>query len=85
MIAKEPAQRYQTPAELAEALAPWTQTPIDPPSVEELPPITPGASGRPGGYQLRPAADAVAQHADARPGQTGVVRRPSPGGAAGGK
>ena len=25
MIAKEPAQRYQTPAEVAEALAPWTQ------------------------------------------------------------
>ncbi len=41
MIAKEPPQRYQTPAELAEALAPWTQTPIDPPSAEELPPTTP--------------------------------------------
>ena len=43
MIAKEPDRRYQTPTELAEALAPFTQTPIDPPSADELPPITPGA------------------------------------------
>ena len=43
MIAKEPAQRYQTPAEVAEALAPWTQTPIDPPSDKDIPQITAAA------------------------------------------
>jgi eukaryotic-like serine/threonine-protein kinase len=43
MIAKEPSARYQTPAELAEALAPWTQTPIDPPSVVEIPQVSAGA------------------------------------------
>jgi serine/threonine protein kinase len=37
MMAKEPAERYQTPAEAAEALAPWTQTPIPPPPQEEMP------------------------------------------------
>jgi tetratricopeptide (TPR) repeat protein len=37
MTAKEPSRRYQTMAELAEALAPWTQTPISPPSEAELP------------------------------------------------
>jgi serine/threonine protein kinase len=37
MMAKEPAARYQTPAEVAEALVPWTQTPIPPPSREEMP------------------------------------------------
>ncbi len=43
MIAKEPGLRYQTPAEVAAALAPFTQALIDPPSADELPPITPGA------------------------------------------
>ncbi|HVS38389.1 MAG TPA: protein kinase, partial [Gemmataceae bacterium] len=43
MIAKDPGQRYQTPADLAQALAPFTQTPIAAPSAEELPPITSGA------------------------------------------
>jgi hypothetical protein len=37
MTAKEPAERYQTPVEVAEALAPWTATPIDPPSSGQMP------------------------------------------------
>jgi hypothetical protein len=37
MMAKAPAERYQTPAEVAEALAPWTQTPIPLPAPEEMP------------------------------------------------
>ena len=37
MMAKAPAERYQTPAEVYEALAPWTQTPIPPPPEEEMP------------------------------------------------
>jgi serine/threonine protein kinase/Tol biopolymer transport system component len=37
MMAKDPAQRYQTPAEVYEALAPWTQAPIAPPADEEMP------------------------------------------------
>jgi serine/threonine protein kinase len=37
MIAKNPDDRYQTMAEVAEALSPWTQTPIAPPSETELP------------------------------------------------
>jgi serine/threonine protein kinase len=38
MLAKDPKERYQTPAEVALALAPWTQTPIPPPPEEEMPP-----------------------------------------------
>jgi serine/threonine protein kinase len=38
MMAKDPAQRYQTPAEVVAALEPWTATPIPPPSEEEIPP-----------------------------------------------
>jgi serine/threonine protein kinase len=37
MMAKEPAERYQTPLEVALALAAWTQTPIPPPTPEEMP------------------------------------------------
>jgi serine/threonine protein kinase len=46
MMAKEPAERYQTPLEVAEALLPWTQTAIAPPPEEEMPPLCPvGRSG----------------------------------------
>src|SRR5262249_24103722 len=38
MMAKEPAERYQTPAEVAEALIPWTQSAIPPPPEKEMPP-----------------------------------------------
>lgn len=45
MLAKDPAQRCQTPAELAEALAPWTQQPVEPPSEEEMPQLSRAARG----------------------------------------
>jgi serine/threonine protein kinase len=37
MMAKDPKDRYQTPKDVVEALAPWTATPIPPPSAEEMP------------------------------------------------
>ena len=37
MMAKQPENRYQTPQEVADALAPWTQTPIPPPPDREMP------------------------------------------------
>jgi serine/threonine protein kinase len=40
MIAKDPGQRYQSPLEVAEALASWTQTPIPPPPDEEMPQLS---------------------------------------------
>jgi serine/threonine protein kinase len=45
MMAKDPAQRYQTPAEVAEALSPWTQQPIPPPPEKEMPRLSPAAMG----------------------------------------
>jgi serine/threonine protein kinase len=53
MMAKDPAERYQTPAEVAEALAPCTRTPIDLPPPEEMPkllspaPVTPDGPASP--------------------------------------
>jgi serine/threonine protein kinase len=38
MMAKAPEERYQTPAEVAEALAPWAAASIPPPPPEEMPP-----------------------------------------------
>jgi serine/threonine protein kinase len=37
MMAKDPAARYQTPAEVVAALAPWAPAPIPPPPAEEMP------------------------------------------------
>jgi serine/threonine protein kinase len=45
MMAKDPKDRYQTPIEVAQALAPWTQTPIPPPPENEMPRLSPAAMG----------------------------------------
>jgi serine/threonine protein kinase len=45
MTAKDLTQRPQTPQEVVEALAPWTQTPIPPPPPEEMPRLSPAAMG----------------------------------------
>ncbi len=44
MMAKNPAQRYQTPAEVVDALLSWTAEPMDPPSDEEMPQLSPAAA-----------------------------------------
>src|SRR5205823_6261084 len=36
---------YQTPREVADALAPWTETPIPPPPEAEMPPLCAAVSG----------------------------------------
>jgi serine/threonine protein kinase len=41
MMAKDPAQRFQTPAEVMAALAPWVATPIPPPAEREMPTLSP--------------------------------------------
>jgi serine/threonine protein kinase len=65
MIVKEPRDRYQTPAELAEALDSWTQTPIPPPPPEEMPGlITPLRS--PGDAFAAPVLPASLYGPDAR-------------------
>lgn len=49
MMAKEAANRYQTPAELAEALSPWVQTPIEAPPEHEMPKLSAAALSVGGG------------------------------------
>jgi serine/threonine protein kinase len=43
MMAKDPAQRLQTPQEVADALAPYTAEPIGPPPEDEMPRLCPAA------------------------------------------
>jgi serine/threonine protein kinase len=45
MMAKDPEQRYQTPIEVAQALDPWTQISIPPPSEVEMPRLSRAARG----------------------------------------
>ena len=63
MMAKDPAKRYQIPIEVADTLAPWTQTPIPPPdlplpcaAVQALnPPPSSGPRSPSPSSRLRPA------------------------------
>jgi serine/threonine protein kinase len=43
MMAKNPWDRFQTPAIVAQALVPWTRMPIPPPAEEEMPKLSPAA------------------------------------------
>jgi serine/threonine protein kinase len=45
LLAKEPAQRFQTAAEVVAALAPWAHQPVPPPTEAELPLLSPAARG----------------------------------------
>jgi serine/threonine protein kinase len=45
MMAKNPAERYQTPAEVVQALEPFTRTPVPPPAESELPRLCPALLG----------------------------------------
>ena len=47
MIHKNPAQRYQTPSEVIDALTPWTATPLPLPPEEEMPRLSPAAGVAP--------------------------------------
>jgi hypothetical protein len=44
MLAKDPAQRPQTPKEVADELAPFVAKPIGPPPDDEMPRLSPAAS-----------------------------------------
>jgi serine/threonine protein kinase len=74
MMAKDPGTRFQTPAQLIEALTPWTQTPIPAPPEKEMPrlcaaamgnvPPDSGAAG--GGSGTRPSTKSQASSSAAR-------------------
>jgi serine/threonine protein kinase len=75
MMAWEPAERYQSPAEVAAALAPWTQTPIPPPPPQEMPELV--ALARDAGVAVGPGLPATLY--DPIPSPTPSPRRPGAG------
>ena len=56
MMAKDPQQRYQTPADVAAALQPWIPSHVAPPTPEEMPQHCPAA--------MSALADAEVSHTD---------------------
>ena len=56
MTRKDPGERYQTPAEVVEALAPWTATPIAPPPEDELPKFGPASMGLAAAARAQPGS-----------------------------
>ncbi len=59
MMAKSPAQRYQTPAEVVEVLEPFTVEPVARPRTREMPRLSPAAANQPyhaGSVSQRPHA-----------------------------
>jgi serine/threonine protein kinase len=68
MMAKDPKERYQTPADVMAALAGWVSTPIPPPSERELPTLSPAVANALG------RSPSLAANA----GQPSLVARPMP-------
>ncbi len=54
MMAKDPKDRFQTPQDVVDALEVWTQEPIDPPTADEMPRLSPAAMES--GYATKPGA-----------------------------
>jgi eukaryotic-like serine/threonine-protein kinase len=83
MMAKDPAQRYQTPGDVVTALAPWTQEPVPPPPDAEMPrlcpAVRPDADGDPPSAPPRQPGVATPTPAPAQPHQRPAgVPRPRP-------
>lgn len=57
MMAKDAADRYQTPAEVVAALEPFTREPIPPPPESEMPRLSPAAMGIQPGQIASPAGE----------------------------
>lgn len=68
MMAKEPARRYQTPAEVADALELFTREPVEPPTDAELPPSVLASCTRPLSQASQRTTPTSAQVTDRPPG-----------------
>src|SRR5262245_3717725 len=77
MMAKKPEERYQTPAELAAALPPFTQTPSPPPPEAEMPQLSAAAQSPPSGPITVTSSPRVVTPAPKTPPPTQAPRTPS--------
>jgi serine/threonine protein kinase len=72
MLAKEPADRYQAPGDVAAALEPYTQTPVGPPSEAEMPQLSLAAGGQ--APSIETVDTAVVKREESTPGQSTVPK-----------
>jgi serine/threonine protein kinase len=82
MLAKNPADRYQTMGEIADALAPWTPTTPPPPAESELPRLSPlalrtGSNPGVGRGPVTPPRSSRPEEFHHSGASTGSVRSPS--------
>ena len=71
MMAKDPADRYQEPIEVAEALAEWADMPVTPPPPREMPVHCPLVQALAG--PTAPISGRTAGPRSVRPGSRGVL------------
>jgi len=75
MMAKSPDDRYQTPSEVVDELAQWTEIPIAPPPEEEMPKLSPAVYR---GDQTDPSS--IVPGSGSTPAPKAALRLPSSGG-----
>ena len=85
MMARDPVQRYPDPHAVVEALAPWTQTPVPPPTDEEMPRLclaarssaSPSSSSSHPRAAPKPAAAAVTNASEAAANGSASASQPN--------
>ena len=77
IVAKEPAKRFQTPIELAQALEPFTREPIALPTLEEMPASVLNSCQRPLSQSMQPT-DSTVGGTDREPGVVILPGTPNP-------
>jgi serine/threonine protein kinase len=79
MMKKNPAERYQVPADVMAALAPWAAAPISPPSDQEMPQLSPAVLSGASRAQVAAAARSLIIPSPQSPNpESGVRITPSP-------
>jgi serine/threonine protein kinase len=78
MMAKKPKQRFQTPAELLEALAPWTNIDVPPPREEELPRPSKGSHSSRSDMYVRSARTPMSSSVMSAPRSSLLLPMPQP-------
>ncbi len=78
MMAKKVAQRYAIPGDVADALVPYTQAAIGPPSESEMPKLSPAATGQASGSEAAEAGTGSGSGKNLKPGPATPLPKAKP-------